>query len=42
LSKEFRSWLEENNGKIIELDAGEFKESGTMVKTRIIVVEKNK
>lgn len=40
LSKEFRSWLDENNGEIIELDAGDFKESGTMVKTRIIVVDK--
>lgn len=40
LSAGFRSWLEENNAEVIELESGDFKESGTMVKTRIIVVDK--
>ena len=37
-SVEFRQWLEENDADVIELDAGAFKESGTMVKTRLIKV----
>jgi len=40
LSQEFREWLDINNATIIDLDAGTFKESGTMVKTRLIVVDK--
>lgn len=40
-SVEFRNWLEENNAEIIKLDVGAFKESGTMVKTRMIKVVKN-
>lgn len=40
LSMGFRNWLEENDAEVIELESGDFKESGTMVKTRIIVVDK--
>lgn len=40
LSVAFRNWLEENDAEVIELESGDFKESGTMVKTRIIVVDK--
>jgi len=40
LSKWFRDWLLINKATIIDLDAGTFKESGTMVKTRLIVVDK--
>ena len=36
----FRKWLKENNAEIEELDAGEFKESGTNVKTCIITINK--
>ena len=39
-SVEFREWLEKMNAEIIDLEAGAFKESGTMVKTRIIKVRK--
>lgn len=35
-SIQFREWLEENNAEIIELEPGAFKESGTMVKSRIV------
>lgn len=40
ISIEFREWIDENNVNVIDLDSGAFKESGTMVKTRIIVAEK--
>lgn len=40
LSSEFRDWLDTNDAEVIDLDSGAFKESGTMVKTRIIVVNK--
>lgn len=40
ISVEFREWLNEWNAEVIDLDSGVFKESGTMVKTRIIVVDK--
>lgn len=40
LSVEFRKWLKENNAEVIDLEAGAFKSSGTMVKTRIIKVKK--
>jgi hypothetical protein len=39
-SIEFRAWLDENNAEIIDNDPGAFKESGTMVKTRIIKLVK--
>lgn len=39
-STEFRNFLEENNAEIISLPEGVFKESGTMVRTRIIKVRK--
>lgn len=37
---EFREWLEEINAEIIHLEAGSFKESGTMVETVILVINK--
>ncbi len=37
---EFREFLEENNAEIIEVNAGEFKESGTNIATVIIVLNK--
>lgn len=40
ISKEFRDWLKENNADVESLESGEFKESGTMVKTRLIVLKK--
>jgi hypothetical protein len=44
LSQSFREWLfdlkDNNSATIYDLDKGTFKESGTMVKTRIIVVDK--
>lgn len=39
-AKDFRSWLTENNADIIDLNSGDFKTSGTNVKTRIIKVIK--
>lgn len=39
-SVEFREWLDEVGAEIIDNDAGAFKESGTMVKTRIIKITK--
>lgn len=39
-AKEFREFLEEYNAEIIDLKEGEFKTSGTMVKTRIVCVNK--
>jgi phospholipid N-methyltransferase len=39
-SVEFRKILENNNAEIIDIDQGSFKESGTMVKTRIIKIHK--
>lgn len=45
LSQEFREWLfdleDKNLAMVYDLDAGTFKESGTMVKARIIVVDKS-
>jgi hypothetical protein len=37
----FRDWIKENNVKVIDLGFGAFKESGTMVKTRMVVADKN-
>jgi len=39
-SIQFREWLDKNDAEIIELEPGAFKESGTMVKTRIIKIRK--
>ena len=36
----FRDFLEELGAKIIELDSGAFKESGTTIETRMIVIDK--
>jgi hypothetical protein len=41
LSKKFRKFLDDNNSKVVSLPSETFKESGTMVRTRIIVVDKN-
>lgn len=40
ISINFRKWLLDNSAVIIELNSGDFKSSGTMVKTRMIVVDK--
>ena len=37
---EFRSWLETVGGKIYEIGAGEFKESGTSISTMAVVIKK--
>jgi hypothetical protein len=39
-SADFRAWLEEVNAELIKLPEGAFKESGTMVRARIIKVRK--
>lgn len=39
-SVEFREFLEDNNAEIINLSEGAFKDSGTMVKTRIVKIKK--
>lgn len=36
----FREWLDINNARIIDIEAGEFKESGSSVPTCIIVIDK--
>lgn len=36
----FKNWLDEVNADIIEIEAGEFKESGTNIKTVILVIDK--
>lgn len=36
----FRNWLNEINADIINLDAGEFKESGTNIPTCIVIIDK--
>jgi len=38
--KEFRDWLEDNGADVITIEPGTFKESGTMVGGRIIVIDK--
>lgn len=40
VSVNFRNWIDENSVEIVDLEAGAFKESGTMVKTRIVVATK--
>ncbi|HYH01984.1 MAG TPA: SAM-dependent methyltransferase [Bacillota bacterium] len=40
-SEEFRSFLTDNNAEIVPLPEGAFKESGTMVRTRIIKIKKH-
>lgn len=39
-SKDFRTFLNMNNARVIDLDPGAFKESGTMVNTKIVVIDK--
>lgn len=39
-SVDFRKWLESVNAEIFDVDAGAFKESGTMIPTKIIKVVK--
>ncbi|WP_152633288.1 N-6 DNA methylase [Aliarcobacter butzleri] len=38
---DFKKWLSQVNAKIINLDANTFKESGTSIETRIIVIDKS-
>lgn len=40
LSVSFRNWIRDNNVMDIENDSGTFKESGTMVKTRLVIAKK--
>lgn len=37
---EFKNWLEELEAKVIEVNAGEFKESGTSIATVIVLIDK--
>ncbi len=37
---EFQNWLKRKNATIIDVEKGEFKESGTMIATSIIVINK--
>lgn len=37
---EFRKWLEELEAEVIEINAGEFKESGTSIATVIVLIDK--
>ena len=39
-SVEFREWLKENNAIVLPLLEGAFKESGIIVKSRIIKIRK--
>jgi len=39
-SVEFREWLDENDAEVYDLEPGAFKESGTMVRARIIKINK--
>ena len=36
----FRDWLKKVNAHIIEIEKGEFKESGTMIETLILIIDK--
>lgn len=36
----FKNWLDEVNAEVIEISAGEFKESGTSIATCIIIIDK--
>jgi hypothetical protein len=36
----FREWLDDQNAQVIELSAGTFAESGTGVKTRLVMLDK--
>lgn len=38
--KEFKQWLKDLNAEIIEIEAGKFKESGTMIGSVIIKIIK--
>jgi len=37
---EFRDWLEDIDAEVVELDEGKFKESGTNIKSVIIIINK--
>lgn len=41
-STDFVKWLEVNNAEVADIDSGAFKESGTLVATKIIKVKKEK
>ena len=36
----FRNWLDKHNAEIIEIESGEFKESGTNISCCIIIINK--
>lgn len=38
----FRQWLEKNNAEILPLEKGTFQESGTMIESCIVVIQKQK
>lgn len=40
-SVDFRAFLEENNAQVIDLPEGSFKESGTMVRTKLVKIVKS-
>jgi type I restriction-modification system DNA methylase subunit len=40
VEKKFREWLDAVNAEIIDIEGGEFKESGTTIATVIIVIDK--
>ena len=37
---EFKNWLEEVNAEVLDIDKGAFKESGTMVGAKIVIINK--
>ena len=37
---EFREWLEKVGAEVIDIEAGSFKESGTMVGGKIVIIDK--
>lgn len=37
---EFRCWLDDVNAEIYEIESGTFKESGTMIETCVIIINK--
>jgi hypothetical protein len=39
-SVDFREWLNENNAETVDVPAGAFKESGTLIATKIIKIIK--
>jgi predicted RNA methylase len=40
VDKEFRNWLDDLGGTVTDIEAGTFKESGTMVGAKLVVLDK--